>query len=149
MNAYEIVAKDPTWTPAHAVRPTLDIALVFVKDKDCATLDHCRLFPVRQPPCDSRDNSTLRGFEQDQGIVRIFTIPPEWRFDRSRFCKRVILCRLKGELRQRGAVRRYDGVPLHVDVLDTLLLGMGIRIRLYELMSSGLLGLGLGLSWAP
>lgn len=120
MRTYEIVAKDTTWTPAHAVRPSLDVAFMFVKDKDCATLDHRRLFPVRQPSRDSRDDATLCGFKQDQGIVRVFAIPSEWRFNRSRLGKRVILCRFEGELRQRGAVRWYDGVAMHVDVLDTL-----------------------------
>jgi hypothetical protein len=135
---HKIIAKDATWTPAHAVRPSLDIAFVFVKHKDRSTLDHGRLFPIRQPPRYARNDATLCRFKEDQGVMRVFAITPERRFHCSCRGERLVLGWFDGDLRQRSAVRRSDGVPLHVDVLDTDLLRMGIGVGLYELLSNGL-----------
>lgn len=63
---YEIthqkVSQDPTWTPDHTVRPSLDSTFVLVKDKDGSRLYHSS-FSFYQPPGDSGYHAPSSGLK--------------------------------------------------------------------------------------
>jgi hypothetical protein len=62
------IAQYPTWTPKKAIRPTLDAALVFVKDEYGARGDHLAL-RVDEAAGDAGDHSAAGGFEDEESIT--------------------------------------------------------------------------------
>lgn len=65
----EKVSEDPARTPKEAVGPTLDAALVLVKDEHGAGGDHLAL-RVDEAPGDAWDHSSACGLEDEQGVAR-------------------------------------------------------------------------------
>lgn len=62
------IAQYPAWTPKEAIRPTLDAALVFVKDENGARGDHLAL-RVDEAAGDAGDHSATGGFEDEESIT--------------------------------------------------------------------------------
>jgi hypothetical protein len=62
------IAQYPAWAPKKAVRPTLDAALVLVKDENGAGGDHLAL-RVDEAAGDAGDHSAAGGFEDEEGIT--------------------------------------------------------------------------------
>jgi len=65
----EKVSEYPAWTPKEAIGPTLDAALVLIKDEDGTGGDHLAL-QVHKAPGDTWDYSMSCGLENEQGIAR-------------------------------------------------------------------------------
>lgn len=62
------ITKNTAWTPEEAVRPTLDAALILVKDKDGPGGDHLSL-RVDEPAGDAGNETAPRRLEYEQGIA--------------------------------------------------------------------------------
>jgi hypothetical protein len=62
------IAQYPAWTPKKAIRPTLDAALVLVKDEHGARGDHLA-FRVDEAAGDAWDHPAAGGFEDEESIT--------------------------------------------------------------------------------
>lgn len=66
--AHQEVSQDARGGPEKPVCPTLDAALILVKDKDGATGDHAAL-SIDESPSNTWDQASAGGLEDEEGIL--------------------------------------------------------------------------------